>query len=316
MSYLRKVLPEEEPRKTRAKNLEKARLELMKNYDQLLTDVRKLEPEVKRQNTEVEARYLKKLEDSRKIAEKEVKRFAWSQRYQIDEEYRASITDVYKKAYYPLLQKFIIGLGPCEPDIDSITPFEIGPGGRLELHGTCFGSSQGKVLLQLSDEYCVELDVTQWCETYVCAFLNSIISEVPLRPYYGRVWLRTGDGKTSNVWAIMYEPIYSVYIATWITYFSGGIWGYSTNETFLENRNLGDADFTVEWVERHHSGSGWSKLTSPTAGGQSLAQGYHIGCDAGHSGHMELLYRVRGPKGIWPPYISELGPWGWLGDYW
>lgn len=316
MSHLLKVLPKEKPRKTRAKNMEKARLQLMKNYDQLLELVRKLEPEVNRDNAKVEATYLKKLEDSRKIAKKEGKILTWSQRYQIDEEHLTSKPDVYNKAYYTMLQKNLKGLGPCEPDIDSISTFSIRPGGYLGLWGSCFGPSQGKVWLQLSDQYCVELDVYQWYEMYICASLNPIIADVPLRPYYGSVWLVTGDGKISNVWPIMYEPIYSLWIATWTKDFNGGVWGYSTDETFLENRNLGDPDFTVEWVENNHSGSGWSTLTSPTARDQSFAQGYHIGCDAFRSGHMELLYRVNGPKGIPPPEISELGPWGYLGDYW
>lgn len=31
---------------------------------------------------------------------------------------------------------------------------------------------------------------------------------------------------------------------------------------------------------------------------------------------MSTLYRVHGPKGVNPPYVSELGGWGWLEDDW
>ena len=313
----RKIRDGEKPRKTRAKNLEKARLNVMKNYERLTELVKKLEPEVSRHNKKVDDMFSKQLKEAAEKAEKKGISFSYAERKRMEEKRSAEYRHAFKELYYRSLQEFFQELvGVCEPDIDEINPYSIRPGGVLVLRGTCFGPSQGKVLLKISSENIVELEAYMWSETLVYAQLNPIIAEVPLRPYYGGVWLQTGSGETSNIWPIMYYPIYSVYIATWIRRLWGGVWGNSENDTFLENRNLGDPDCTIEWVERHHWGDGWSELRSPNAGGQSLAQGYHIGVAAAGHANMELLYRVVGPKGIDPPYISELGPWGWLGDYW
>jgi hypothetical protein len=139
---------------------------------------------------------------------------------------------------------------------------------------------------------------------------------VPLRPYYGKIWLQTGEGITSNVWPMMYYPIYSEYLAGWTKRVSGGLFGKGVTKTFLQNRMLGDGDFTVRLTTRHHSGDGWSELRYPYASGQSLAQGWHIGVDAFDEAHMTIWYHVYGPKGIDPPYVPELGAWGYSGDVW
>ncbi len=316
---LRKILKREEPRPTRAKNLAEAQLRLHKNYDQLLQRTKELQPEVDEHNKQVDAQVMKQLE----IAAREMKQkgevFEWVDRQSIEMKRMSSYRSAFDEAQYDLLQTIITELSPTpEPDIDNVRGRSIRPGDGVILEGTCFGPSQGKVLLSIAPGYpavIVELEVLMWHETRVMARLNHLIGWTPLRPYYGRIWLQTGNRKNSNIWPMMYYPIYSDYIAIWRMH-AFDIFGCSINDTFLEGRYLVDPDFTLQWIERTHSGNGWSKLQVPNASGHSLAQGYHIGVPAFQDATMSLLYRIRGPKGIAPPNVPELGPWGWLGDEW
>lgn len=313
---LRKVSLAEKPRKTRAKNLEQARLQVMRNYDELQKLIKKITPKVDAYNNRLEARFKEKLNVAAKKAKNKGIQLKWTERQKMETDRDFKWRFAYKEAYLTLLENYQSLIVPCEPDIDSISPTSIRPGGSIELRGTCFGRSQGKVLLKITANDIVELEVATWNKNYILGRLNSLIANTPLRPYYGEVWIQTGSGLTSNVWPIMYYPIYSVYIASWIKHVGGGLWGASKDGTFLKDRTLADPDFIIEWVERHHWGDGWSEKRYPNAAGRNMAQGWHIGVDAGKHAYMKLLYRVKGPKGIDPPYFSDLGPWGWLGDYW
>ena len=312
---LGKITPNMKPRKTRVKNLEKARVQVWQNYDKYIKAAKSLEKHITKNNEKREASFIERMKNVVEKAKKSGKPFTWAERENMENEHFAGFRFAYKEAYYKSLQFFIEQLGICLPDIDSISPFSIRPGGRLELWGSCFGPSQGKVILQITPNDYVEAEVSIWNENYICSFLNRLFGNVPLRPYYGKVWIQRGDGVTSNVWPLMYYPIYSLYIATWVKRVSGGLFGESKNGTFLRNRSLNDPDFEVERVERHHWGDGWSEKRAPHASGQSMGQGWHIGVSAFGHANMRLLYRVKGPKGINPPYFSQLGAWGYLGDY-
>jgi hypothetical protein len=288
----------------------------MKNYDQLIQRVQELQPKIEKHNQKVDTQFEKQLKEAEKRAQKKGKPLTWKDRKALEIKREVKYRYAYHEAYYAELQQAIAALGACVPDIDQVWQSSIRPGGAADINGTCFGPSQGKVLLEVSAQHVIELEVYSWTDTQVIATVNPIVAEVPLRPHYGKIWLQTGGGATSNVWPIMYYPIYSWYLGSWTKHVFGGVWGSSKNGTFLKNRNLGDGDFTLERVDRTHWSDGWSELRYPYAGGQSLQQGWHIGVSAWDHAYMKLTYVVLGPKGISPPYISELGGWGWLGDNW
>ena len=313
---LRKMRRDEKPRKGRAKNVEKARANLMKDYTQLVQQTKKLQPILEKHNKKVDAQLATKLEIAAQKAHKKGKQFTSKERREIETKMKTSYRSAHTEVYYKMLQKYVKKLGPCEPDIDSVSPSTIQPGGQVFINGTCFGPSQGKVLLEITIGHVIELEVTRWTDVEIIACINSIIAEVPLRQHYGKIWIQTGEGVTSNVWPMMYKPIYGWYWATWTKHVFGGVFGKSISRTFLKDRMLGDGDFYIERAERSHWGDGWSTKQSPYASGQSLAQGWHIGVSAFGHAYMNLGYCVYGPKGIYPPYISQLGPWSYLGDDW
>ena len=45
-----------------------------------------------------------------------------------------------------------------------------------------------------------------------------------------------------------------------------------------------------------------------------MAQGWHLGLDASDEATLTFLYRVDGPRGILPPFFSDLGPWVLFGE--
>lgn len=313
----RSIKVSERPMEIRSKQIEEAKKSLLKEYSQILRKINDLYSVVEKHNKQIENTFAKKLVELEKKARLSGKPLTCKEIAQLETQRILKYRDAYVEIYYPALQDRIQLQPSCNPDIDTISPFEIRPGRSINLNGTCFGQSQGKVLVEIASGKVVELEVYLWTETQVKAYLNSIIAEVPLRPYYGKIWLQTGNGETSNFWPIMYYPIYSWYIA-WgpKEHIFGGLFGNHKDDVFLEDKILGDNDFNLEVVERHHHGSGWSKLTYPHASGQNMGQGYHMGVNAGKHANMSLLYRAYGPKGIYPPSFSDLGPWGWLGDNW
>jgi hypothetical protein len=311
---LQKILPEEQPRKTGSNKLEKARLEVMRNYDKLIDLVRKLEPEVEKHNQRLEKELGEQLEKAVKIAHEKKAQFTYAQRRKIEGKYYSGMRSAYNEAFFQLFDKGTLLFKYTWPYLDTVDPENSHPGNYLHLWGLRFGSSLGKVLLEISQNNRVEMEVETWTNTHIIAYLNPIIAEVPLRPYNGRVWLQRSDGHTSNAKPMEYRPIYGIYIAIWTKHFFGRVAGNHETETFLKDKYLGDPDFLIERAERHHWGDGWSERRQPYAYGQYLHQGYHIAVDAFKHAHMELLYRVLGPKGIDPPYVDGLGYWGYLGD--
>lgn len=311
---LREISSIKQPRKTRAKNLRKARLQLLKNYDKVIKLVGELGPEFRRQNEIVEEKYIYEL---KKIQEREETiPFTWKQRMQIDASYRSRIRHAYIQAFYQRLQEETESLGACEPDIDRVEPFKIRPGETLEFYGTCFGPPKGEVHLKVreGEESCVGLEIDDWKENYVRASLTSLLETAELRPYYGKIWLETGSGEPSNSWPMMFEPIYSFHKASWWLNIGWDVNGTHDDRVALKKRTLGDPDFTVVNVERKHEGNGSTWLIPPHAACQILAQGYHISMPSWQGGKMKLTYTIKGPKGIQPKHIPELGPWARLYD--
>jgi hypothetical protein len=311
---VRKILANEKPKKQRPGHFRKARSMVYQAHDRVDKLTRKKEKTFKDLHMRLEKKYkadIDRLIKKSKASGKPIPATSITSAQQI---YLSGFRRAYDEAYYEILQEIILQIGTCIPDIDSTSVSTIRPGYNIELLGTCFGPSQGKVLFEIRQNELVELEVISWSETRVVARLNSIIAEVPLRPYYGSIWIQTGTGSTSNVWPLMYEPMYTVWAATWVRYVSGGLFGKSINSVLLSNRHLGDTDFNIEEVDHNHQGDGWSKKQSPYAGGQSLAQGYHIGMRAFKHGHMSLMYMVKGPKGFTPTHIPTLGPWGFFYD--
>lgn len=209
----------------------------------------------------------------------------------------------WKDEFYKDLAKGRHALGgTCSPDIDQMSPFVVKPGWCIELWGTCFGASQGKVLFEIAaGPQRIELEVVVWTDTYIAACLNPLVTA--LRPYSGRVWVQTGAGATSSVWPLAFEPIRVLYFGTIQDHLGGGVFGDSKNDIALEDKVLNDPDFTIESAELVHWGDGWAELRSPYAGGNSFAQGYHIGVAAWGDASVRIGYRLIGPRDVPLPVV-------------
>lgn len=303
----RKVVKGEKPQKSRPEHIDEVRLQLMKNIDQIAELARKLKPEIDKYNQKVEARFNKRLEEARRGK----KTFSKAGFLRMKEEQFYMYRYAYKEAYYRIFEELRTKSEPeCRPDIDNLSGYRISPGQGCTLNGTCFGPSQGKVLLQITWGGVVELEVISWTNTRVVAALSEYISG--LRPYYGKIWLQRGDGLTSNQWPMQFIPIYIVYLGGWSRDVWGGLFGKSVNGTALEDIRLNDPDFRIFYVSDSHSGDGWSTLESPYSSGQNVEQGYHIGVNAWGNAYMTIIWQMDGPKGINPPdvglYWLNMGP--------
>lgn len=193
----------------------------------------------------------------------------------------------------------------ANPDVDRVSSAYVSPGQSLVFEGTCFGPPQGKVQLQITSTQTVELEVSRWTDTSVEATLSSLLTG--LRPYYGRVWIVSGDARTSNSWPVQFRPNHVLWCGGWLHRLGGGVFGDSENGTaFAANPQISDADFYVWDVRSTHSGDGWSSMQEPYASGRSVAQGYHMGVGAFGTAEMQLIYWIAGPMGIAAPLIPGL----------
>lgn len=314
VSAPRTIKSTEKPRPTRAPNLEKARETLYTRYPQLMKRAAQEQKTAETKNRKVDKEITTKLSAAEKKAKSAGKQLLQEERVAYEQLRIIRTVDVMRSVYYGELNSLVAGLGACTPDIDQISPFEVKPGYGIQLWGTCFGSSQGKVLFEIKKDRIVELEVDYWQPTHIGATLNRLYGGLSLRPYYGRIWIRTGAGATSNTWPMMFEPIRSLYWASWTKWISGGAFGDSGDGTLLSGVVLSDLDFSIEYAECNHWGEGHAELKSPYAGGQSYSQGWHYGIPWWDNGGFSIGYRVVGPKGITPPAVSGLGPWGYVGD--
>lgn len=219
--------------------------------------------------------------------------------------------------FYKTYQLCALAAKALFPDIDAFSPYTVSPGSLITIAGVNFGPAQGKVLLEIKADFVIELSVTDWTETTVRASIEPLIGDVPLRPYYGKLWLQTGSGMTSNAFPIMYYPIYSLY---WLNYdqsIGSCCWGDTADGPALPGAYIGDPDFSLVAVTMNHDGDGHSELLYPMAAGQSLEQGYHMGCRGHCSASMTISFQACGPKGISPPSLNDEHTYGWayVGEY-
>jgi len=306
----RSIVPEETPKKTRTKYLDNVRLQFFKKTEEFLKKLKQQENVLIGKQKQYEDTFNKKMNElidytnrTKKIPE------LTEARMRLLEERACFMAQPYKEYHYAQIQEILNDQGPCDqPDIDNVADTWIRPGKEIDLYGTCFGSNLGKVLLEITSAgTIVELQVSRWINTHVRAQLSSLISSVP--EYYGRIWLQTSNGVTSNVWPIMFYPLYSIYLGSKSEGCLGWYWGCSETDTVLDNVLLNDERFRVHKVFGTHYGDGWSELRPPHAVGQALRQGYHIGCSAFEHAVITIYYQIIGPKGITPPPVSELSPW-------
>jgi hypothetical protein len=205
------------------------------------------------------------------------------------------------------------------PDLDS-APSQLQPGWGATLIGTYFGAGAGRVVTEVADGTSIDLIVSSWTETRVEAYLDPDLGG--LRPHPGRIWIVTAGHVTSNWRASEFLPVLSLSVAFDGICVNAGAAGYPVtswpyndpeNLTIRDGQSLGDADFEITNVNHWHEGEGHSELVAPNAGGQSLAQGVHIGLGSFEDGCAEIMYTVAGPRGISPPAITGL-TWGFLRD--
>ncbi len=304
----------EKPRLARATNLEKARALLYTRYPDIMQRAQRRQKDADQENLQVQKRLGAELAEAAKMAQKSGRQLTASERTVFEQRGMFQIKDPFSLEYYGELGSIIAGLGVCEPDIDTISPLEVKPGYAVELWGSCFGPSQGKVLFEIKHDAVVELEVSYWDATHIWATLNRLYGDLALRPYYGRIWIQTGGGQTSNAWPMMFSPLRSAYYASWTKWISGGAFGDSGDGICCNGVTLQDPDFQIIHVDCTHWGEGHAELKAPTAGGTSYSQGWHYGIPWWDHGGFSIGYQVNGPKGIDPPYVQQLGPWGWLGD--
>lgn len=291
------VRANERGRETRSKIIDEAKFEVMKNFTKVVEYAKKLQPEIDKHNKKVIAAFEAKLENIKKKGQpisadalkSMMKEHFFAQRF------------AHKEAYYSILEQYIRPYPiPCLPDIDSLSTYQLRPGEIVELSGACFGPAQGKVIHEITPSGgTVELEVSSWTTTRVVAALSVYING--LRPYFGKIWLKRGDGKTSNIWPMQFIPFYRKYTGTWSRNLEGGWVGNSENGKAFEDQQLNDPDFSIFLVESNHSGDGWSELQYPFSGGQIIEQGYHIGVDAWDSATTTICWSMKGPVGIIPP---------------
>lgn len=312
----RKIQKSEKPSKTSEKVMKDIMAYEGKNIDKILQRTKKLSKEVEEHNRQVDIQFLKESRDIANKMKKEGEKLTWADLQGVDRRRCTTYRDAYWEASTETAYKYIT-VPRCRwnrPVIRNITITEILPGDSIQIKGLCFGTSMGWVYFQLAQDSLIELVVDNWTDTCIDAHLNRLIGEIPLRPYNGKIWLKTAEGKISNDKPLRYIPFKQCYYAfspSWEIF--GRIAGNHKDATFLNNKTLGDNDFKVVSVRRHHWGDGWSELREPMAGGQSMAQGYHIGVDAWHHAHMDLLYIISGPKGIYPRTFDDLGPYCVIG---
>lgn len=209
------------------------------------------------------------------------------------------------------------GIG-CYPDLDEVTPFSVCPGRFVQLRGTCFGDTPGQVLYNIApNNQIVDLEILSWSQTEIEATLATDISG--LRPFDGRMWMIDASGRQSNDFPVSFRPMLVLHFATMGIQVRAGLLGFPgpgdpDTSIALDGQTLDDADFDIERTESTHTGEGWSELRAPHASGQSLSQGWHMGLASRETGTIQILYRLKGPRGIQPPTIARLSPWGMLGE--
>lgn len=306
----RRIVTTEIPKKTRTKYLDKVRIEVYKKIEDFLEKLKNQENILNSKQKQYDDAFQKKMKELIDNTNRTKKTPKFTEgRMSLLEGHASYLAEPFKEFYYDYVQAQVNIQGPCDqPDIDNVSSTWVRPGKEIDLYGTCFGSNLGKVILEITSAgEIVELQTSRWTNTHVRGKLSSLISSVP--EYYGRIWLQTSNGATSNVWPIMFYPTYSLYIGSIRKSIEGWYFGNSKTDTVLDNVILNDERFRIYHVFRIHDMDGWSELRFPYASGHIFRQGYHIGCSAFEVAALTIYYQIMGPKGIIPPLVSALGPW-------
>jgi hypothetical protein len=298
----RKILSSEKPYNERASNVLVAKNRVLAEQEKQSANWKKLEEKQNRAISIWKAKQSKKPIAGRKTELNKILPEQIAQRNLNDFSNKFYSTSLKNKFYKEWSNVRILIGGKCEPDIDSISSYSISPSNEgIHLYGTCFGPSQGKVLFEIKQGKLIELEVLQWEDTHIFAFLNPLVTA--LRPYYGKIWIKTGTGLISNEWPLAFKPIITNYWGSISFRIDGGFSGKSINDIALDGKVLNDPDFRIEKVEKSHSGDGWSKLRSPNAIGNAFAQGYHIGVNAFGHAHLSIIYHLEGPRDVPLPAV-------------
>lgn len=200
----------------------------------------------------------------------------------------------------------------CDPEIDTYTintvenAGVIRPGQFITFFGTCFGTTQGKVLLEIKDKEYIELRIINWYNFQVEAFLSNTLTG--FRPFDGKIWIIQGEqhGKTSNAIDLHFDPLKTVHMYRKRLKCGPNAFGAHRDKIFLNNQTIPDTDFSVNAVGHSHEGDGHAELHPPNASDLRLGQGFHMGVASCGTCYLILEYIISGPKGIDPPPINGI----------
>lgn len=309
----RRIGKQDAPRKGTSSELQWVRREFLKGYGGYIDELARLEPQVERRRNAAERKLAQASAAIIAKARRSGKFPLWADRLKLEGQLHKELHSApAKDLQYLYMQRTIdassISALKRYPHLESVSPSGVRPGSYVQLWGTCFGPPQGKVLLEVMSGVLVELEVDEWTETRVTASLSPLISSVG--SYSGRIWLRRADGARSLSRPMQFYPIYSYYLGNFDRDVYGGAVGKSIDDVAYPGEYL-PADWTIHYMDVHSTGDGWSEARAPFAGGNSLAQGYHIGVEWYHTCHFEIWYHVLGPRGITPP--DEGPPWWYTG---
>jgi hypothetical protein len=301
----------ERPPTTLPKYLEKAHIEVMKNYNNLLAAFKKMEPKAR-----VLRKQIKRMEQNRlQKASKQGHIFGghgpWLQVPPPD-------IGPYQMAYAFSMQSYVnnmyvnnmhvnIGEKFRYPMILNIDAEWISPGSTIAIYGCNFDEAP-KVFFQISSDEVVQLEIQQWNSTLILASLNYLIGYAPLREFIGWIWIEStvsGEQRKSIAKPLCYSPWNAEYLGSWNKEIQGYSMGASDDGTCFKDVTLNDQDFWI-WVTKAHSGDGHSELVCPMAGNQDMAQGWHIGVSGFGHASMTIWYHLKGPANVTPPQVSGI----------
>lgn len=213
-------------------------------------------------------------------------------------------------------QKFMemiqIIIESTSPIIYELSKDIIEPRNEIDISGVNFGTEKGTIGLEINDGEYFELEINQWNENYVKAFLpNDCIG---YNPYSSARILLFREDSRYHEFPIMFQPLYGL----WIGYVIKSLeqCAIGTQDGIICNHEYLDTFFEIVSVFKRHFGNTYShsELTSPHAAGQSLAQGYHIGSPylqcLFNRPYIFVTYNIIGPAGISPSNTpDDLGHW-------
>ena len=197
-------------------------------------------------------------------------------------------------------------LTPPSPELDSASLESLEPGSIVTLFGAGFRTA-GRVIYEVQPGRTVDLTILSWSATEIQAQLSPELEGVRGHAN-ARLWIKIRFLQTSNNLTRPFYPQLVEYRSSF------GYWAEvwpsaEHNEPFCLGQTLGDSDFNVSGVSHVHGGDGHTELVPANAGGQSLEQWLHWGAGFQWEGvrcDVVVTYRVKGPKGVFPPRVPPL----------